>query len=210
MDLQTRWHQHRRDRRHAHWVKQALGGDTNAFVQLYGELYDPVADYLAPRAPTSHDAEDLVATVFHRFLRNLARYDSNRGCVLAWLLTMARHALIDHLRATRPQVAVEDLVEVLAGSGPDPLEGLIRTEQADRVRNALACQPAEVREMFDLHYGQGLKLREIGDLIGLSEAAVKQRFSRIRRELRDQLRRTETGHRARPLAGCIRTSEGEV
>jgi len=211
LDLQTRWQQHRRDRRHARLVKQALGGDGRAFAQLYGELYDPVADYLEPRAPARDDAEDLIATVFHRFLRNLARYDSNRGCVLAWLLTMARHALIDQLRATRPQVPVEDLAEFLAGHAPDPLEGLIRTEEADRVRDALAAQPVEVREMFALHYGQGLRLREIGELMGLSEAAVKQRFSRVRRELRDRLRPLERdGARAPALSGCIRASEGEV
>ena len=211
MDLSASWQRHRRDRRHARWVGQALGGDGRAFARLYEELYDPVADYLELRAPTPEDAEDLIATVFHRFLQNLARFDSQRGSVLAWLLTMARHALIDLLRATRPQVAIEDLAEVLAGPSPDPLAGLIRTEQADRVRCALAEQPAEVREMFALHYGQGLRLREIGDLVGLSEDAVKQRFSRVRRQLGDRLRNEEhTRACSRPRGGLVRAREGEV
>ena len=203
MDLSARWQRHRRNRRHARWVGQALGGHERAFARLYEELYDPVADYLELRAPTPEDAEDLIATVFHRFLQNLARFDSQRGSVLAWLLTMARHALIDLLRATRPQVAIEDLAEVLAGPSPDPLAGLIRTEQAE--------QPAEVREMFALHYGQGLRLREIGDLVGLSEDAVKQRFSRVRRQLGDRLR-NEDCDRARHCrsGGLVRASEGEV
>ena len=131
--------------------------------------------------------------------------------MLAWLLTMARHALIDHLRASRQQVPVEDLAETLAGPAPDPLEGLIRTEEADRVRDALAVQPAAVREIFALHYGQGLRLREIGELVGMSEAAVKQRLSRVRRELREQLRRAESdGARPLPVTGGFRASEGEV
>jgi RNA polymerase sigma-70 factor (ECF subfamily) len=38
--------------------------------------------------------------------------------------------------------------------------------------------------MFAMRFGDGLRYREIGRLLGLSEAAVKQRFSRTLRELR--------------------------
>jgi len=176
-----------RDRRHARWVKSARDGDEQAFVALYDELYDPVADYLGRRCDRAQDAEDLVSTVFHRFLSNLERFDPRKGSVIGWLMTMTRHALIDHLRRTRDTVAVEDMADVLAGPLPDPLEGLIRTEQADRVRDALAHLPADMREVLALHYGQGLRMRDIGTLLGLSEAAAKQRVSRARRELRQRL-----------------------
>ncbi len=186
-----------RDRRHARWVKSARDGDERALVRLYDELQPPVASYLRLRAPVDHDAEDLISTVFHRFLSNLERYDPRRGSVLGWLLVMARHALIDHLRRGRDTVPVDELADVLAGTAPDPLEGLIRTEQADRVRAAVAELPAEARELLALHYGQELRLRDIGGLLGLSEAAVKQRLSRLRRELRERLR-NDTRPAARP------------
>ena len=83
------------------------------------------------------------------------------------------------------------LVSMLAGTTPDPLDGLIRTEQADRVRAAIAELPGEARELLALHYGQDLRLRDVGALMGLSEAAVKQRLSRLRRELRVRLRNEE-------------------
>jgi RNA polymerase sigma-70 factor (ECF subfamily) len=218
MDLTTRWKRQRRDRRHVRWLKAARAGSAPAFVQLYREVYDPVADYLAVRAPTAQDAEDLISTVFHRFLQNLERYDPQRGSVLAWLITMARHALIDHLRTMRPTLPVDDLAELLAGNTPDPLDRMIRTEQADRVRRVLAEQPADVREMFALHYGQGLCYREIGELVGMTVNAVKQRFSRVRRQLRARLQEDEsqtrtTGGRATAPARAtahVRATEGEV
>ena len=186
-----------RDRRHARWLKQAQGGDSEAFGRLYDELLTPVADYLARRVASPQDAEDLVATVFHRMLKSLARFDPSRGSALGWALTIARHALIDHLRQTRDTIPVEDLAEVLAGSWQDPLEGLIRTEQADRILARLGEMPAATREMVELHYAQGLRLKDVGDLLGLSEDAVKQRLSRARRELRDHLRTEEVDHEAR-------------
>ena len=183
-----------RDRRHARWVKSAREGDEQAFVSLYDELYDPVADYLERRCNRAQDAEDLVSTVFHRFLSNLERFDPRRGSVLGWLMTMARHALIDHLRRTRDTVSVDDMADALAGPLPDPLEGLIRTEQADRVRDALAELPPDMREVLALHYGQGLRMRDIGSLLGVSEAAVKQRASRARSELRQRLSAESANH----------------
>jgi RNA polymerase sigma-70 factor (ECF subfamily) len=176
-----------RDRRHARWVKSARAGDEQALVRLYEELHPPVASYLRQRAPQPADAEDLVSQVFHRVLANLDRFDPGRGSVLGWALTMARHALIDHLRRSRDTVPVEAMADLLAGTTPDPLDGLIRTEQADRVRAAIAELPGETRELLALHYGQDLRLRDIGALMGLSEAAVKQRLSRLRRELRVRL-----------------------
>jgi RNA polymerase sigma-70 factor (ECF subfamily) len=194
-----------RDRRHARWLQQARSGDTDAFGRLYDELLTPVADYLARRVASPQDAEDLVATVFHRMLKNLARFDPSRGSALGWALTIARHALIDHLRQTRDTVPVEDLAEILAGSWQDPLEGLIRTEMADRILARLDEMPAATREIVALHYTQGLRLREIGDLLGLGEDAVKQRLSRARRELRDHLRAKEVDHETkRPGAASAR------
>jgi len=177
----------RRDRRHARWLKAARGGDSGCFARLYGELYPVVADYLGRRLSAPQDAEDLGSQVFHRLLRNLGRFDPRKGSVLGWTMTMARHALIDHLRRSRDALPVEELSEVLAGPASDPLEGLIRTEEADRLRTCLEELPAGTRELLALHYGQGLRLRDIGRLLGLSEVAVKQRLSRARREVQRRM-----------------------
>lgn len=197
-----------RDRRHARWLRQAQGGDSEAFGRLYDELQTPVADYLARRVASPQDAEDLTATVFHRMLRSLSRFDPSRGSALGWALTIARHTLIDHLRQTRDTVPVEDLAEVLAGSWQDPLEGLIRTEQADRILAGLGTMPAATQELFALHYGQGLRLQDVGNLVGLSEDAVKQRLSRARRELRDHLRAEEVEHEARRSGPAVASGAG--
>jgi RNA polymerase sigma-70 factor (ECF subfamily) len=82
---------------------------------------------------------------------------------------------------------------------------------ADRLRELLARQPAEIRELFALHYGQGLRLREVAAMLELSEDAVKQRLSRARREIRKQWQddRATTVRTACPRAP-VRAHEGEV
>ncbi len=176
-----------RDRRHARQLQEASRGDSKAFRALFGELHDPVFAYLDRRLPDVHDVEDLVATVFHKLLKNLERHDSRRGSVTAWVMVMARGALIDHLRRGRDTVDVDGLADVLAGPGADPLEGIIRTEEAERVRTELARLPAGTRELLALRYGEGLRWREIAEMTDLKEDAIKQRCSRAVRDLRRRM-----------------------
>jgi len=183
-----------RDGRHGLWLRLARRGNEDAFRRLYGELYDPVAGYIAARCGNHQDAEDLTGTVFHRFLERLDRFETGRGSVMTWILTMARTAVIDHHRrlsahgaARRQTVPVEDLADVLAADQKDPLGSLIRDENLRQIRQLLRRQPDEVREMFALRFGQGLRIREVAGAMGLQESAVKQRFARTLKKIRQEL-----------------------
>ncbi len=176
-----------RDRRHARLLERSREGDSGAFRRLYRELHGPLSQYVASRVSSPDDGEDLTARVFHRFLEHLGRFDSDRGSVFSWLMTMARNAIIDHYRKEarkRETLPIDDLAEVLAGQGPDPLDNLLHDEQARLVWDLLGEYPAETREIFSLRFGQGMTCREIAALTGMGEAAVKQRFSRTLRALR--------------------------
>ena len=187
MRLRTELKNAVRDRRHARQLQKAARGDTKAFRALYRELHEPVHAYLDRRVSDVHDVEDLVATVFHKLLKNMERHDPRRGGVLAWVMTMARHALVDHLRRRRDTVDVDGLADALAGPGVDPLTGVIRTEEAEHVRTQLASLPPETRELLALRFGEGLSCREIAAVVGAGEDAVRQRLSRAVRTLRARM-----------------------
>ncbi len=142
-----------------------------------------VYGYCAARVSVRADAEDLTSSVFHRVVDRMQTYDASRGSVRAWVLTIARNALIDHLRRSRRHAPWSEVEDALADARYGP-----QTEAVDerllKVRAALAAYPPQVREMFALRYGDGLRTKEIASLLELSEAAVKQRFSRVLRELK--------------------------
>jgi RNA polymerase sigma-70 factor (ECF subfamily) len=139
------------------------------------------------------DAEDICSNVFKNFLLRLDKFDHLRGSVMTWIVTMARNAVIDYYRTMRP--AAEDagylggtLGETLADGRPNPLQQMISNEEADRIRRIVARQPAEVREMFSLRFEQGLRVKEVAEIMGLSPDAAKQRFARAFRKLQQELR----------------------
>jgi RNA polymerase sigma-70 factor (ECF subfamily) len=183
-----------RDRRHRLWLALAKRGNEDAFRRLYGELYDPVAGYIAVRTGNRHDAEDLTAAVFQKFLERLDGFEAARGSVMTWIITMARTAVIDrHRRQTAfgeargRTLPLDDLADVLAADGGDPLGTMIREEDLRQVRRQLRLQPPEVREMFSLRFGEGLNVGEVARVMDLSEAAVKQRFARTFKRIRQEL-----------------------
>jgi RNA polymerase sigma-70 factor, ECF subfamily len=164
-------------------VVRSQRGDREAFRDLYQALYDPVSRYIRRRVPSVADAEDLVGQVFFRLLESLDRIDSRRGSVLTYALSMARNALVDNARG-RLGMVPEEAAAALPDTGLGPLERLMGEEDVERVRSELARLPAQTRELLMLRFGDGLRFAEVAQVLGLSEAAVRQRTSRAVRELR--------------------------
>jgi RNA polymerase sigma-70 factor (ECF subfamily) len=152
---------------------------------LYRALYGPVSRYVRRRVPSAADAEELVGQVFFRLLESLDRIEPRKGSVLVYALSMARNALVDEARSRVGRVPEEAAAEV-PDAGAGPLERLLGEENAERVRAELAGLPAETRELLMLRFGDGLRFGEISQVMGLSEAAVRQRTSRAVRELRER------------------------
>ena len=166
---------------------RARDGDRDAFRALYGELYGPVAKYVARRVGRREDAEDLVAKIFHKLLERLPDIDKERGSVRMFVLAMARNAVIDHARTRRGDVPIDVAEGLLADEAGTPLDALLREEDLRGLRAVLLELPDDTREMLALRYGDGLRHAEIAELYGINEAAVKQRFSRALRALRERL-----------------------
>lgn len=81
--------------------------------------------------------------------------------VTAWLLGMARHAVIDHQRrqaafggARQAAALTDELHDVIASDVADPLGTLIRDEEIRAVRAWLRRQDAPTRELLDLPDGR--------------------------------------------------------
>jgi RNA polymerase sigma factor (sigma-70 family) len=188
-----------RDRRHRLLLGLARRGNEDAFRRLYGELYGPVAGYVAARTTPREDAEDVTSDVFHRFVAGLDRYDAKSGSLLTWLLAMARNAVIDHHRRRRAHgaarertVPVDELADLLAAAPDDPLGRMVRDEDLRQLERLVRRLPSETREMFALRFGEGLSVREVATVLGLGEDAAKQRFARALRQIRSELSTTRS------------------
>lgn len=129
------------------------------------------------------DAEDICQTVFLKYLSNNCQFDSIEH-EKAWIIRTTINACKDHLKSAffRRTVALDEAACVAAPQAPD-------TEIMDAVKTL----PENYRISIYLFYYEDYSAREIGQLLGKSEATVNQYLSRARRKLRSYL--TEEGRR---------------
>jgi RNA polymerase sigma-70 factor (ECF subfamily) len=158
-------------------VIEAARRDPVAFSNLYRHYVTPVYRYLYQWVGNSAEAEDLTSQVFSEVLVGLANY-RERGNFTAWLFTIARRKAISANRKHRNDLPLEE-AEELPGPSDDPLESVVQSEQIDRMSAIISKLKKDQRDLLRLRFTAGLGYKEIGAMLGRSEAAVKMAISRL-------------------------------
>lgn len=168
------------------------GGDGTALADLYDRHGRSVYALASRILGDPAEAEDLTQDVFTLAWKNATRYDPARGAVAAWLLVTTRTRAIDRIRArrSRPQRGSDDDGRKMAAipDGSPSVDVIVATSQdAARVRGALADLPVDQRDALDLAYFQGLSHSEIAERTGIPLGTIKTRIRSGLQRLREAM-----------------------
>jgi RNA polymerase sigma-70 factor (ECF subfamily) len=128
------------------------------------------------------ECDDLVQETFVRALGHLKRGNEPVRNLRPWLVAILRNVFIDRVRAEHATSEMDDY----PASEPDPQPPWADVTVTD-VRATLATIDADLRAVFELHYLEGLRYREIAIRLAIPENTVASRLFRARKALRDQL-----------------------
>ena len=158
-------------------VSATATGDGSAFMALY-DRYSRQAFGLSFRIlGDAATAEEVVQDAFMALWRTAETFDTNRGLVRSWLLTIVHNRSIDRLRSARKtSSSVELEVADYAGVNDDPWDAV--TDQIDgvQVRAAVSELPADQRSTIEMAYFQGLTHQEIAEQTQIPLGTVKGRL----------------------------------
>ncbi|MGB3648606.1 MAG: RNA polymerase sigma factor [Desulfobulbales bacterium] len=154
----------------------------NKYKQFYEEYKNKLFRYLMFRCGDYEVARDIMQESFTRHYQ----YSRNStDASPAFLYTIARNALVDYQRHENNYTLIQDYA-------PQPSQDietdLIVREECQTVAKAFNKLSREDREILGLVVS-GLPYREIGQLLGLSEANIKVRVHRARVRLRDMIQK---------------------
>jgi len=174
-------------------VRRAQAGDADAFGRLV-ERYMRRAYYSALGLVGSReDALDLSQEAFARAFRARQTIDPDRP-FYAWLYQILRRLCFNFLRDRRSHRSKLQLVGSWLAeeamdrfSDMDPARVLEREEARRRVAHGIEHLPAREREVLVLKEFEGLKYREIADLLGIPIGTVMSRLYAARQRLADVL-----------------------
>lgn len=166
-------------------------GDAAAVEALY-DRYGATAYSLARGVLTDQAlASGVVQEVFLALWRDARRFDSSRGTVGTYLLSMTHRRAVEVVRRKDNLHSRQGPEEALALGAAPPLgaeQDPEAPERRARVRGALAVLQEPQRQALLLAYLGGYTQREIASLLGLPLGTVKTRMAAGMRRLKDELR----------------------
>ena len=167
-------------------IRQATGGDLDAFEELVRRLQRRVYGFAYQHLRDLDEAYDLTQEIFVKLFRNLARYDAERPFD-PWFWKLAANTTINYRRKRVPMPTDQSADHGVVGTespapGHDPA-----------LVDALAQLDPAYRLPVLLHYYADLPLEQVAQSLNLTVPAIKSRLHRARAMLRNSLAEIEEG-----------------
>ncbi len=176
---------------------QALrSGDRSEYARLVDTYYQLIYRLGLKMLGDPQDAEDILQETFIKVYKNLNKFDG-RSSLSTWIYRIATNEALMFLRKKNPEfISIDQPTENEEGE-QEPLQivdwcclpenELMSAEAKSHLDKAISELLPSLRAVFVLRDIQGLSTQETGEVLGISEMAVKTRLSRARLRLREML-----------------------
>lgn len=179
-------------------IRAAQGGDSDAFEQLVRSYDQSVLRMAFNLLHSEEDARDVYQEVFLRVYRNLPKFRFD--CAFStWLYRIVSNLCLDQIR--KRKVRREDAAPVTADGSEvdrlqfipekradvDPQRKLMSAEVNARVQDNLEKLTPRERLVFEMRHFQGMRLKSIGESLGVTEEAAKNCLFRATQKMRTAL-----------------------
>jgi RNA polymerase sigma factor (sigma-70 family) len=161
-------------------------GDERAGRELFARHFDSIYRFF--RSKVDDAAEDLTQQTFLGCVKGKDRYRGDAS-FRTYLFTIARNRLYTHIRDRQRRDAVlevgqQSVADLAADLGlGSATEHIAAREEQKLLLTAMRHLPLEMQVALELHYWEGLSVREISEVIDTPEGTIKRRLQRARQRL---------------------------
>lgn len=177
-------------------VSRMLAGEQRAFDEFFNASASRLAAFVSRRSgldPAS--VEDIVQNTLIKAVRSLASY-RGEAALFTWVTEICRHELADARRKAARRPAHDSLDEPDAVAFPvpqlwvpehrEPAAEAEAQRQRKAVVQALNDLPERYARALEAKYGDGLSVKEVAALFGLTTVAAQSLLARARDAFRDR------------------------
>lgn len=177
-------------------IEACQRGEYDAFGALFEAYQDRVYSialrFAGDRAAALDIAQETFLKLFSRIkdYRGEASFDS-------WLYRLVANSCLDQRRRGRRWVPfLDELLGAFQSPGSTVLQELLQAETRDRVQEAVAKLPPDLRIVVVLRYTEGLPYEAIAEIVGCPEGTVASRLNRAHKILERRLAKLRGGNHA--------------
>jgi len=174
----------------AHILDLMRKGDEEALVLLYRSNQRPITAFVTRNNGTSGDAEDMLqealTVLWERVRTRQFEYTAKLD---TFIFATVKNLWLRQLARKRREVLHAVDPEERSDNEPTALDGLIETEQAERVRDALNQLGEPCRRLLVLFYWEELSMADIATHLGFANAdTVKSKKYQCKKALKELLK----------------------
>ena len=154
-----------------------------SFEELYDRHFAAVNRYLRYRVTSTWDADDLTAIVFMKAMEKYCQY-SGSGSFISWLFRIAHNTMVDYFKSKKdiPSEQIYAMRTEIINNEPEELT--LQGEEVELLRKLVLELPGEHRDVLSLRYAGELRFKQIGEVLGKHEGAVRTIHHRALKMLR--------------------------
>ncbi len=122
------------------------------------------------------DVQDAIQDTFCRYLEKKPDFRDEEH-EKAWLIKVATNICRDMIRfrIRHPKIPIDEVENIL-----------VAPEQRETLKELLEL-PVKQKTVIYLHYVEGYSVKDIANILGITESAVKSRLLRGRKQMRDMV-----------------------
>ncbi len=179
-------------------IRAAQSGDQDAFEQLVRAHDQNVLRMAFNVLHSQEDARDVYQEAFLRVHRNLPKFRFD--CSFStWLYRIVANLCLDQIRRRKVRKEESPSVDTRSGevdrfqfvpeerASVDPQRQLMSAEVNSRIQEVLEQLTPRERVVFEMRHYQGMRLRAIGEALGVTEEAAKNCLFRATQKMRSAL-----------------------
>ena len=170
-----------------HLILDAKTGNTEAFHALVAYHDEKMMTLALELTRHQQDAEDLYQEVFLKAYRYIGAFRMESS-FYTWLYRIMVKSFLNHqrkkenIKIQEPPGDSPNLIDSIPADAPK------NTDVSDQINRILCTLPKQQKTVFILKHFQGLKIREISDIMDISSGTIKKYLFRAMEKMRAGLK----------------------
>jgi len=156
----------------------AQNGDQVAFKKIFSYFYPKLFPFVKGLLKSQESAEEVMSDVFLKLWQSRQSLPAIQN-LNYYLFVVSKHAAFDYIQKKQKifVVSLDDLAVEFGEIKLNPEELCISAELLNKIQQAVAALPPNCRLIFRLVKEDGLKYREVAEMLNLSIKTVENQMS---------------------------------
>lgn len=170
-----------------------ISKDANSLEILYDRYESLLYNFIYKITQDKQSSEEVLQDVFMKIWNQKARFDSSKGKMSTWLITISRNLAIDYIRKRKMSAYEYDEERDNLTADNVPESELITKEQSEQIKEYIDELDGRQQIILYLFYFKGCNHKEISQKLEIPLGTVKSRLRLSIQHLKHKFKNNKKG-----------------